>query len=123
MGDGGLTPTGMRAIEVMNRLGVVIDLAHASEQTFWDVIRETAAPVFVSHANARTICDHPRNLDDAQLDAVGASNGAVGLVFFPSFVGPQPVDLDAVLQHADYIAARLGSESVVIGADFVDFAI
>jgi membrane dipeptidase len=122
-GTGGLTPAGVRAIGVMNRLGILIDLAHASEDTFWDAVRETSAPVFVSHANARTLCDHPRNLDDSQLDAVAASGGAVGLVFFPSFVGPQPVDLEAVLEHADYIAGRLGTGSIVIGADFVDFAV
>jgi membrane dipeptidase len=122
-GNGGLTTTGVKAIQTMNRRGILIDLAHASEATFWDVVRESSAPVFVSHANARALCDHPRNLDDAQLDAVGASAGAVGLVFFPSFVGVQPVDLDAVLNHADYIADRLDSGSLVIGADFVDFAI
>jgi membrane dipeptidase len=102
---------------------MLVDLAHASPTTFWDVVRETAAPVFVSHANARAVCDHPRNLDDDQLMAIAASRGAVGLVFFPNFVGPQPVTLDGVLAQLEYLASRVGFDSVVIGPDFVDFAV
>jgi len=122
-GEGGLTPTGARAVGLMNELGIVVDLAHASPTTFWDVVRKTAAPVFVSHANARAVCDHPRNLDDEQLAAIATSEGAVGLVFFPHFVGPQPVTLENVLAQLEYLARRVGHESLVVGADFVDFAL
>lgn len=122
-GEGGLSEFGARAIEVMNRLGVVVDLAHASSATFWDVARESAAPLVVSHANARAVWDHPRNLDDEQLDAVGSSGGVVGLSLCPSFVSAQPVTLDDVLDHAEYLVRRMGIDSVVVGADFIDYAL
>jgi membrane dipeptidase len=122
-GEGGLTPLGVRAVEAMNRHGIVIDLAHAALATFWDVARETSSPLVVSHANAKAVWDHPRNLDDRQLDAVGESSGIVGLTLYPSFVGSQPVTLDNVLQHADYLIDRIGIESVAVGADFIDYAV
>lgn len=122
-GDGGLTELGVAAIEAMNRLGIMIDLAHASPSTFWDVARESSAPLVVSHANAKSVWDHPRNLDDEQLDAVGSSGGVVGLCLYPSFIGPQPVTLEQLLDHADYLVQRIGVTSVVVGADFIDYAL
>jgi membrane dipeptidase len=122
-GEGGLSELGTRAIEAMNGLGIVIDLAHASLSTFWDVARESSAPLVVSHANAKTVWDHPRNLDDDQLDAVRSSGGVVGLSLYPSFIGPQPVTLEQLLDHADYLVRRIGVAAVVIGADFIDYAL
>lgn len=122
-GEGGLSSLGARAVEVMNRRGIIVDLAHASEATFWDVARESFAPLVVTHANARAVCDHPRNLTDRQLDEVGASEGVVGLCVYPSFVGQQPISVDAVVKHATYITTRLGLGALVIGADFIDYAL
>jgi membrane dipeptidase len=122
-GDGGLTPLGARAVEAMNRLGIMIDLAHASPSTFWDVAGTSSAPLVVSHANAKGVWDHPRNLDDDQLEAVRTSGGVVGLTLYPSFIGPQPVTLEMLLDHADYLIRRIGITSVAIGADFIDYAL
>jgi len=122
-GEGGLTPAGIRSVALMNELGMLVDLAHASPTTFWDVVRETAAPVYVSHANARAVWEHPRNLDDEQLKTIATTRGAVGVVFFPNFVGTHPVTLEHVLVQLEYLAAQVGYDSIVIGPDFVDFAI
>jgi membrane dipeptidase len=120
-GEGGLTETGARAIEFMNNLGAVIDLAHASPSTFWDVVEITKAPVYVSHANAKAVYDHPRNLDDDQLRAIARSGGAVGLVLCSLFLALRPVTLDHVFDHLVYLREVLRDESIVIGADFLDF--
>src|SRR5262249_24530083 len=122
-GEGGLSILGVRAVEMMNRLGVMIDLAHASPATFWDVVQVSAAPLVASHANAKGVWNHPRNLDDDQLEALAASGGIVGVCCYPSFPGPQPLTLEDVLDHADYLLRHVGHEGVVIGADFIDYAV
>jgi membrane dipeptidase len=122
-GEGGLSPLGVRAIHAMNTRGIMIDLAHASETTFWDVARESQAPLVVTHANARGVLDHPRNLTDDQLDRVGSSGGVVGLCLYPSFVGAQPIGADMVVRHATYMVNRISIDGLVIGPDFVDYAV
>lgn len=121
-GDGGLSEIGAEAVRLMNELGLLVDLAHASPTTFWDVVAITSAPVFVSHANAKALCDHPRNLDDDQLRAIASSGGAVGVVFCPNFIGPRPVTVDHLVDHLEYLHAAVGDDSLVIGADFIDYA-
>lgn len=122
-GEGGLTDLGVRAIERMNDLGILIDLSHASSRTFWDVRACTQAPLFVSHANARSIHDHPRNLDNEQLQAIADAHGAVGVVFCPTFISSPPATLGGILEHIDYLRRVVGDDGVVIGADFIDYAI
>jgi membrane dipeptidase len=122
-GEGGLSPLGVRAIHAMNELGVIIDLAHAAETTFWDVARESHAPLVVTHANARGVLDHPRNLTDDQLDRVGSSGGVVGLCLYPAFVGTQPIGADMVVKHAAHMVNRIGIDGLVVGPDFIDYAV
>lgn len=121
--DAGLTRLGVQAVRELNRLGVVVDVTHLSPAGFDDVLRESRAPVVASHSNARAVWDHPRNLDDGQLDAIRASGGLVGIVLFPGFVGAPPLTVEDVLDHLEYVAGRIGIESVGIGADFVDYAV
>ena len=122
-GEGGLSPLGVRAIHAMDTHGIMIDLSHASETTFWDVARESRAPLVVTHANARGVVDHPRNLTDEQLDRVGSSGGVVGLCLYPSFVGTQPIGADMVVKHATYMVSRIGIDGLVVGPDFIDYAV
>jgi membrane dipeptidase len=116
----GLSRLGIEAVQEMNRLGVVIDVTHLSPVGFWDVVRESRAPIVASHSNARTVWDHPRNLDDSQLDAIGSSGGLVGVVLVSGFIGASPATMDDLVDHLEYIAGRIGIDSVAIGADFVD---
>jgi membrane dipeptidase len=82
----GLTDFGRRAIEEMQRLGVVVDLSHVSDPLFWDAIRAAKKPVIASHSSARALANVPRNMTDAMLKAVAKNGGAVCVNFFPGFL-------------------------------------
>jgi membrane dipeptidase len=85
---GGLTPLGGRIVREMNRLGMVVDVSHASDRTFWDVLATTSRPVIASHSNTRALCDHPRNLSDAMLRALAANGGVIGITYVAAFLDP-----------------------------------
>jgi membrane dipeptidase len=114
---GGLTTLGRAAIREMNRLGMVVDLAHMAPRGFWDVLAVTEQPVIVSHANARALCDHPRNLDDQQIKALAEKGGVVGLVIFAGFIDPERPTLARAVDHVAYIADLVGMEHVGLGID------
>ena len=103
----------------MNRLGILIDLSHASEITFYDVLDVTTKPVIVSHSSARALCDHPRNLTDEQIKALAAKGGVVQVCLYPHFVSKkvQPDVLDAI-EHINHIVRLVGIQHVGIGTDF-----
>lgn len=82
----GLTPLGRRIVREMNRLRMVIDVSHASDATFWDVLETTTQPVIASHSNARALTDHVRNLSDEMLRAVAKNGGVVGIGFAAAFL-------------------------------------
>lgn len=82
----GLTAFGRSVIREMNRLGMMVDISHASDKTFWDVIETTAAPIIASHSSARAITQAPRNLTDEMLRAVAKNNGVVMVNFYPAFI-------------------------------------
>ena len=122
-GEGGLTEFGSDAVRRMNELGILVDLSHSSPQTFWDVVGVTSSPVYASHSNAKAVRSHARNLDDDQLRAIAASDGAVGLVAYADFVSEPPVELAALLRHLDHFRDLVGDGRIVIGADFLDYAL
>ncbi len=115
---GGLTRFGVAVVREMNRLGMVIDVSHLSARGFWDVMRESAAPVIASHSNCRALCDHPRNLDDDQIRALAAAGGVVGLCFYPDFVHRETPSLESWLDHAEYVAGLAGVDCIGLGSDF-----
>ncbi len=83
---GGLSPFGRSAVKEMNQLGMMIDLSHASDATFWDALKLSEAPVVCTHSCCRALCKHPRNLTDEMLQALGEKGGYVGINFYPAFV-------------------------------------
>jgi membrane dipeptidase len=85
----GLAPFGEEVVREMNRLGVIVDVSHVHERTFWDVVRVARRPFIASHSNAAALCPVGRNLTDDQLRAVAASGGVVGINFFPAFLDPE----------------------------------
>lgn len=84
----GLNDFGRAVIGEMNRLGMMVDVSHVSDKTFWDIIETTSAPVIATHSNARAIVAVPRNLTDDQIRAVARTGGVVCVVFYPAFVEP-----------------------------------
>ncbi len=82
----GLTAFGKQVVQKMNELGMLVDLSHVGEQTFWDAINTTTKPVLVSHSCVYNICPHRRNLKDEQIKAVGKNGGVIHLNFFSGFL-------------------------------------
>ena len=82
----GLSPAGREVVAAMNRLGIVIDLSHASDRTFFDVLETSAVPVLVSHSSSREICGIPRNISDEMLRALAENGGVACVNFFPAFL-------------------------------------
>jgi membrane dipeptidase len=82
---GGLSALGRQAIKEVNRLGMILDVSHISDQGFWQVLELSTAPVFASHSAARALHDHPRNLTDDMIKAIGAKDGIVGITWFPEY--------------------------------------
>ena len=91
---GGLSAFGREVIREMNRLGMMVDISHASDKAFYDVIRTSEAPVIASHSNARAIAEHPRNLDDEMLKTLAANGGVIQLCVLSSYVKNLPPNLE-----------------------------
>jgi len=82
----GLTPFGKQVVAEMNRLGMLVDISHVSDKTFWDVIATTRTPIIASHSSARALTHSARNMTDEMLQAVAKNNGVVMVNFFPAFI-------------------------------------
>ncbi|MGZ4112996.1 MAG: dipeptidase [Tumebacillaceae bacterium] len=117
--DRGLTEFGHQVIREMNRLGMVVDVAHLAPKGFWDVMKIAEAPVIASHANAKAIHNHRRNLDDDQLRALFQTGGLVGMTYVPYFVAEgDHVSIDDLLRHIDHMLAIGGENHIGLGSDF-----
>lgn len=89
--DKGLSDFGRQVVAECNRLGMLVDLSHASEKSFFDVLAATKAPVFCSHSSCRAVCDNPRNLTDDQLRALAKNGGVIQICFLGAYVKTPPV--------------------------------
>ena len=84
--DNGLSEFGKKVVGECNRLGIMVDISHASDKSFFDVLEVTKAPVIASHSSVRTLCDHPRNLSDEMIKALAENGGVIQICFVSSFI-------------------------------------
>jgi membrane dipeptidase len=118
-GAGGLSRLGRELVGVCAQLGIVIDLAHASERTFWDVLEtEPELAVVCTHAGCRAHLDHPRNLADDQLRALAERGGVLGMMLHPLVIDREDPSLDRAIDHFDHAVEVMGIDHVGLGGDF-----
>ncbi|SFA73000.1 MULTISPECIES: dipeptidase [unclassified Bacillus (in: firmicutes)] len=115
---GGLTRFGMEVLRLLNDTNTWCDVSHLSERGFWDVI-EWADHPFASHSNCYSLCPHPRNLNDQQIEAIIERNSVMGLTFVPEFLsGHKKATITDVLRHLEHICELGGENHVGFGSDF-----
>ena len=122
---GGLSPFGREVVSRMNRLGMMVDVSHASAATFWDCIKYSKAPVVATHSCCRALCSHRRNLTDDMLRALADVDGYVGINFYPYFLTDSNTDescplpgVKEIVDHIDHAVEICGISHVGIGSDY-----
>ena len=141
---GGLTDFGREVVRELNHLGMMVDVSHVSDDTFWDVMETSSAPIVASHSSCRAVSPHRRNLNDEMIQAVARSGGVVQINFHAGFVDPtfpsidpqvihewwesDPTDrqpltdhitpLSVLIDHFDHAIRLVGPDHVGIGSDF-----
>ena len=121
---GGLSSFGVELVEEMNRLGIMIDIAHLSPAGVRDVLELSQAPIIASHANTHALRSVIRNLTDEQLEGIASTGGVVGVTFVPYFLDEdwKHSSLGHLLDHIDHIVKVAGIDHVGIGSDFDGFS-
>jgi membrane dipeptidase len=139
----GLTDFGKSVVKHMNKIGLLVDMSHTSSKSMHDVLDVTSLPVAITHSDARSLCNHPRNTTDDVLDRLKANGGIVMATFVPNFISqavwdhnrpmyarmrlpgdvkrdgpPPPASLDEFCTHVEYLANRAGMKHIGIGSDF-----
>jgi len=120
---GGLTEFGVKLVDEMRRLGIMVDIAHLAPAGVADLFEVYDGPVVCSHGNAQAVCNHRRNLSDEQLEKIAASGGIIGVTFVPPFLAEKSGEatLDKLLDHIDHIVKVAGIDHVGLGSDWDGF--
>jgi membrane dipeptidase len=114
-----LTSEGEELVRTANKLGIIVDLAHASKYTILEAIEASSKPVMISHANVRKFVDTPRNVDQEILEALYRKGGVIGLSVLGSLITNKPrPTLDDLVQHFLYVYENFGVELIAVGTDF-----
>ncbi len=116
---GGLSAFGRDVVREMNRVGMMVDLSHAAESTFYDVLDVSQEPVICSHSSSRLLCDHPRNLTDDQLRAIAEVGGVAQATFYPGFLRTDgEATIKDAVRHILHMIDVAGVDHVGVGSDF-----
>lgn len=124
----GLTEQGREFIREMNRLGMMVDISHVADKTFWDALETSQAPLIASHSSARAVTNAPRNMTDEMIKALAKKGGVIQVNFYCNFVSQRAADapkdapiratLADVVAHIDHIRQIAGIDAIGIGSDF-----
>ncbi|MFB0921400.1 MAG: dipeptidase [Oscillospiraceae bacterium] len=114
----GLTKRGAEFVKKMQELGMVVDLSHASEYTFWDVAEIARRPIIAGHSNSKSVCNNARNLTDEQFKALVSLKGIAGLNLCQDFLNESgKADIDDIIRHAEHFLSLGGEKAVCLGGD------
>ena len=115
----GVSPFGEQVIHEMNRLGVMVDLSHGGEKSFYDALDISRAPIVCSHSSSRALCDVPRNLTDDQMRALAAKGGVAQTTLYHGFLRKDgEADIRDAIAHLEHAIDVMGIEHVGLGTDF-----
>lgn len=116
LSDRGLTEQGSAFVRAAQQRGILIDVSHLGERSFWELLDMTTAPILASHSNCRALCENTRNLTDDQLRAIADSGGTVGLNLYAPFLGGR-ADFETIFRHLEHMLTVCGEKHVALGGD------
>ena len=121
--DRGLTDLGRKAVRKIQDLGMILDMSHINDKSFWDLMSIATTPVIASHSNSRTVCPAKRNLTDDMLKEIAKTGGLVGMNSLREFVSEkrEEQNVQKLCDHLDYIANLIGIDHIGLGYDFDDY--
>jgi len=115
----GVSDFGRQVIQEMNSLGIMVDLSHAAEKSFYDALDISQQPIVCSHSSCRALCDHPRNLTDDQMRALAARGGVMQVTLYPGFLCKEgEATIQDAMRHLEHAVEVMGIEHVGLGTDF-----
>ena len=115
----GVNAFGEQVIREMNRVGMMVDISHAGERTFYDALDISTKPIVASHSSSRALCNHPRNLTDAQLKALADKGGVAQVTLYNGFLKEEgTATIQDAIAHLNHMVDIMGIEHVGIGTDF-----
>jgi membrane dipeptidase len=117
----GLTDFGKEVVREMNRLGMMVDISHVADKTFWDALAVSKAPLVASHSTCRALADVPRNMTDEMIVALAKKGGVIQVDFYCNFLStarPPHATVRDVVAHIDHIRQIAGIDAIGIGSDF-----
>ena len=116
---GGVSQFGAEVIREMNRLGIMVDLSHAHEKSFYDALEISATPIVCSHSSCRALCDHPRNLTDDQMRLLASKGGVMQVTLYPGFLRSEgTATIVDAMKHLEHAIEVMGIDCVGLGTDF-----
>lgn len=116
-----LTQLGKEVLREIEGRHWLLDVSHLPKPAFWELLEETSCPILASHSNAAALCAHERNLSDAQLRALAARDGVIGVNAWPGFLSSAPATRADFVHHVRYLVDLVGPEHVGFGFDFTDY--
>lgn len=117
--DKGLTELGGQYVKKLNNLGVIVDVSHLSEKSFWNTIKISEKPVVATHSNVYELCNNTRNLKDNQIKAIAKSGGLIGICYYSDFLNSKKkADVTDIVEHIKYIKNLVGIDYIGLGSDF-----